>query len=168
MACSKAMAPSRVGSPSSPKATGVGNCCPSSRMVVHPCSLGTRRPSARSAGVGPGGGYVQGFQDGPGHFGERGPGVHQRFHLLEPLAALVAYLKCYPESSHSAPSAVVSSCALRFTLALNLRGLWFGVPRRAVRRRRGGRLSLPGTVCPLPQGSDAVPRGPRPRALPPA
>ena len=95
-----------------------------------------RRPG--QGGVGPGGGYVQGFQDGPGHLGECGPGVHQGFQLLESLAVLVAYLNRYPESSHSCPlhlrelhGWVVAEPAVSGAEALLLRGLGLGAIRCA-------------------------------------
>ena len=64
------------------------------------------------------------------------PGVHQGFELLESLAALVAYLNRYPESSHSCPlhlrelrGWVVAEPAVSGAEALRPRGLGLGAIR---------------------------------------
>ena len=83
-------------------------------------------------------GYFQCFQDGPGHLGKCGAGVHQGFQLLESLAVLVAYLNRYLESSHSCPlhlrelhGWVVAEPAVLGAKALLLRGLGLGAIRYA-------------------------------------
>ena len=70
--------------------------CPS-LFSGHPPSVG------QQGSIGPVGGYADRFQDGPRYLGECGPCVYQCLLLLEPLAALVSYLNCYLESSHSCP-----------------------------------------------------------------
>ena len=47
--------------------------------------------------------HAEPFQELPGGFGERGPGIDQHFHWFEPLPPWVSYVHRYAESSHSYP-----------------------------------------------------------------